>query len=415
MEESYILVGVATGDEENTIKSLDELDALLETAGGRSVFKVVQNLDHPDPGTYIGKGKACEIKDLMEMYEADGIICDDELSPAQMRNLSDLLSAKVIDRTVLILDIFAAHATTNEGKIQVEMAQLKYRLSHLTGLGRSLSRLGGGIGTRGPGETKLEVDRRRLNRRIASLSREIKEMKQTRETTRKRRLNSNIPVLAIVGYTNAGKSSLLNYLTGAGVLAENKLFATLDPTTRIYKTDSGRKLLLVDTVGFINKLPHNLIDAFKSTLEEAKYADILLHVVDSSDEDAPMHTEVVQKTLGELDIGNKRIITVYNKTDLLSADELQAMRPLVGTDGGAVVCVSIKNGTGTDKLMRAIEDELNKDMRAVKLLIPYSRGGTAEEIKECGQVLSTEYNESGILIRAYLPQMMADKYKELCI
>ncbi|MCR5419773.1 MAG: GTPase HflX [Lachnospiraceae bacterium] len=412
MEEKYILVGVSVSDEEETENSLAELSALLDTAGGISVLKVIQRLDHPDPATYIGKGKAYEIRDMLEKYEADGIVCDDELTPAQMRNLTDILSAKVIDRTILILDIFASHAVTNEGKIQVEMAQLKYRLSHLTGLGKSLSRLGGGIGTRGPGETKLEIDRRRLNSRIASLSREIKELKQTRETTRKRRLNSNIPILAIVGYTNAGKSSLLNRLTGANVLAEDKLFATLDPVTRNYETVKGRRLLFIDTVGFINKLPHNLIDAFKSTLEEAKYADILVHVIDSSDPELDLHAQVVYKTLKELAISDKPVITVYNKKDLIDTDRAELISLPRDSGRGLSVSVSVKTGEGMENFQAAIEKVLNENMQPVKLLIPYNEGGAVSEIKRNGQVISEEYDEKGIILRVYLPQMFADKYRE---
>lgn len=351
-KERYILAGVALHGEEEAFSSLEELSALLDTAGGETVFEVIQNLDHPNPATYIGKGKAEELAELVEQYEATGIICDDELSPTQMKNLSDIIGAKVIDRTVLILDIFAAHAMTGEGKLQVEMAQQKYRLSHLQGTGTSLSRLGGGIGTRGPGETKLETDRRRIKSRISSLSHEIEQMKKMRETTRKRRLNSNIPIVAIIGYTNAGKSTLLNRLTKSDVLAENKLFATLDPTTRKYRSVSGRQILFTDTVGFINKLPHHLIDAFRSTLEEAVYADVILHVVDASDENADMHMEIVYETLRELGVEGKPVICAFNKTDIVNDDSAH----FHDKNADKSVRISAKTGEGIADLISVVED-----------------------------------------------------------
>ena len=278
--ERVILVGVSLSDQDDTQKSLDELKELAATAGAETVGTVIQNREQMHPGTYIGKGKIEELKDLLWELDATGIICDDELSPAQMKNLQDELDTKVMDRTLVILDIFASRASTSEGKIQVELAQLKYRQSRLTGFGTAMSRLGGGIGTRGPGEKKLEMDRRLIKSRIAQLNRELKDVKRHREVTREQRNRNRIPVAAIVGYTNAGKSTLLNSLTGAGILAEDKLFATLDPTTRGLKLPSGQEILLTDTVGFIRKLPHHLIEAFRSTLEEAKYADLILHVVD---------------------------------------------------------------------------------------------------------------------------------------
>ena len=281
--EKYILVAVATGDEEAAWDSLDELADLLDTAGGETIFQVVQNLAHPDKATYVGKGKAEELREMIDIHEADGIICDDELTAPQMRNLSEITGAKVIDRTTLILDIFAAHARTREGKLQVEIAQQKYRYARLRGMGEALSRLGGGIGTRGPGETKLETDRRVIQKRIKILSDDIEEMKRARDTARKKRSANAVPTVAIVGYTNAGKSTLLNRLTGSDVLSEDKLFATLDPTTRSAELPDGQQILFTDTVGFINKLPHNLVDAFRSTLEEAGYADIIVHVIDASD------------------------------------------------------------------------------------------------------------------------------------
>ena len=288
-EERVILVGVSISDADDTKDSLEELEELAKTAGAKTVGVVIQNREYMHPGTYVGKGKIDEIKELIWELDATGIICDDELSPAQMRNLQDELDVKVMDRTLLILDIFAARATTSEGKIQVELAQLKYRQSRLAGFGIALSRLGGGIGTRGPGEKKLEMDRRLIKGRITQLNRELKEVRRHRELTREHRAKTKIPVVAIVGYTNAGKSTLLNKLTGANVLEEDKLFATLDPTTRNLRLPSGQEILLTDTVGFIRKLPHHLIEAFKSTLEEAKYADMILHVVDASNPQMDEH------------------------------------------------------------------------------------------------------------------------------
>ena len=294
-KERFIAVAVATGqDPFDPARSLEELAELVDTAGGEVVYSVIQNMSSPSSATYVGSGKVEELRLLLDANEADGIVCDDELAPAQMANLERALQTKVLDRTMVILDIFAAHATTREGKIQVEMAQLAYRSSRLAGsFGTSMSRLGGGIGTRGPGETKLETDRRAIRNRMSRLRSQIKDMEKTREITRKARQKNMLPTIAIVGYTNAGKSTLLNYLTGSEVLEEDQLFATLDPTTRALVMDEGEKVLLTDTVGFIHKLPHHLIDAFRSTLEEARYADIILHVVDASDPDLQMHMDVV--------------------------------------------------------------------------------------------------------------------------
>lgn len=350
--EKYILIGAGRDNEDAAYASLDELSMLLETAGGECICEVYQRMDHPDPATYIRSGKAEEVREMVEAHEATGVICDDELSPAQIRNLTDMLDVKVIDRTILILDIFASHAHTNEGKLQVEMAQLKYRMSHLQGLGKSLSRLGGGIGTRGPGETKLESDRRRISKRIQALSKQIDHMKRMRDTTRKRRLNSDIPIIAIVGYTNAGKSSLLNRLTKSDILAEDKLFATLDPTTRKCRLPDGSSILLTDTVGFINKLPHSLVDAFRSTLEEARYSDALLHVVDASDHDMQMHIKVVYDTLLELGIEGKSVITVFNKVDLLEGIDSD---PLYDPHADNFVRVSVRTGEGMESLIKELE------------------------------------------------------------
>ena len=313
--EKLILVGVSLSDQDDTKESLEELKDLVSTAGAETVGMVIQNREQQHPGTYVGKGKIDELKSMIWELRATGIVCDDELSPAQMKNLQDELDVKVMDRTLIILDIFAARASTSEGKIQVELAQLKYQQTRLTGWGRAMSRLGGGIGTRGPGEKKLEMDRRLIKSRIAQLNRELKDVKKHREVTREQRNRSHIPVAAIVGYTNAGKSTLLNTLTGAGILAEDKLFATLDPTTRDLKLPSGQEILMTDTVGFIRKLPHHLIEAFRSTLEEAKYADIILHVVDASNPQMDEQMYTVYETLQKLGGKDKPVITVFNKID----------------------------------------------------------------------------------------------------
>ena len=331
--EKVILVAVSEKDESKTLASLDELEALADTAGALVLEKFLQPREHPHPGTYLGSGKLEELKERIRDLEADGIICDDELTPAQMRNMSDILNTKVMDRTLLILDIFAQRAATKEGSIQVELAQLRYRATRLTGKGQSLSRLGGGIGTRGPGESKLESDRRAIHRRISVLKAELEDVEAHRMTQRAQRVRNAVPVVAVVGYTNAGKSTLLNALTGSDILAEDKLFATLDPTTRKLTLPGAEEVLLTDTVGFINKLPHDLIDAFKSTLEEAKYADILLHVVDASDPEMRAHMETVYATLRDLKAEDKPILTAFNKCDRDLGEALRTMRrqPRPGT------------------------------------------------------------------------------------
>ena len=336
------------------------------------------------------------------MYEATGIICDDELSPVQIRNLTDILDCKVIDRTILILDIFAAHAFTNEGKIQVKMAQLKYRFSHLQGLGKSLSRQGGGIGTRGPGETKLETDRRRLQKRISVLSHWIADVKRVRETMRKKRDNEGIPVLAIVGYTNAGKSTLLNRLTGSDVMAEDKLFATLDPTTRHCRLPQGQHILFTDTVGFIHKLPHYLVDAFKSTLEEAGYADILLHVVDGSDPEFELHMKTVYETLDELDVKGKKVITVFNKADKYEEDPEIAFY-LRDERAEKCVRVSALPGKGMDELLKIIGDIVREGYVLKKMRFTDDQGAELERIRRTCQIVSQEYLEDCILVEVYMP------------
>ena len=398
--EKYILFAVSCGEEEKAEASINELAELLDTAGGETLAYMIQNIEKPDRTTYIGKGKALELKEMVEFLEADGVICDDELTPSQHRNLADILETKVVDRTMLILDIFAGRATTGEGKIQVEMAQLKYRASRLTGQGTALSRLGGGIGTRGPGETKLETDRRAIQRRLDKLTADVKSLKHVRETTRKKRLESSTPIVAIVGYTNAGKSTLLNRLTSADILAEDKLFATLDPTTRVCRLPNGREILFTDTVGFINKLPHQLIDAFRSTLEEAKYADVILHMVDATSEDAELHKEVVYDTLETLGVKDKPIITAFNKVDLLKdCGEL----PLMDEEADAVIEISAATGEGINDLFEAIENALRGDKVYIERIVAYSEGELLKRIRKYGEVLEEEYIEDGVSIKAYVP------------
>lgn len=398
--EKYILFAVSCGEEEKAEASINELAELLDTAGGETLAYMIQNIEKPDRTTYIGKGKALELKEMVEFLEADGVICDDELTPSQHRNLADILDTKVVDRTMLILDIFAGRATTGEGKIQVEMAQLKYRASRLTGQGTALSRLGGGIGTRGPGESKLETDRRAIQRRLDKLTADVKSLKHVRETTRKKRLESSTSIVAIVGYTNAGKSTLLNRLTSADILAEDKLFATLDPTTRVCRLPNGREILFTDTVGFINKLPHQLIDAFRSTLEEAKYADVILHMVDATSEDAELHKEVVYDTLETLGVKDKPIITAFNKMDLLKdCGEL----PLMDEEADAVIEISAATGEGINDLFEAIENALRGDKVYIERIVAYSEGELLKRIRKYGEVLEEEYIEDGVSIKAYVP------------
>ena len=406
LQEKVILVGVSTDDNDDTQKSLDELEELAATAGAVTVGRVVQNLDQIHPGTYVGKGKLDEIKDLLWETEATGIICDDELTPVQLGNMEDALNTKVMDRTLIILDIFAGRASTNEGKIQVELAQLKYRQSRLTGLGKSLSRLGGGIGTRGPGEKKLEMDRRLIKNRIAQLNRELRDVKRHREVTREQRNKNKIPVVAIVGYTNAGKSTLLNRLTGAGVLEEDKLFATLDPTTRNLKLPSKQEILMTDTVGFIRKLPHHLIEAFRSTLEEAKYADIILHVVDASNPQVDEQMYIVYETLQNLEVKNKPIITAFNKQDKLEDKPI-----LRDFKADHVVRISAKTGAGLDELQSVIEEVLRDQKVLVEKVYSYADAGKIQLIRKYGELLEESYQEDGIFARGYVPAEIYERVK----
>ena len=398
IQERVLLIGVRTGEADDTDGSLDELEELVKTAGALTVGRVIQNREAVHPTTYIGKGKIDEVRALAAETDASGVVCDDELSPVQLRELEDELQMKVMDRTLVILDIFAGRATTSEGKIQVELAQLKYRLTRLTGLGRSLSRLGGGIGTRGPGEKKLEMDRRLIRDRIAQLNRELKEVKRHREVTRTKREKQSVPVAAIVGYTNAGKSTLLNTLTDAGVLEEDKLFATLDPTTRSLTLPGRQEILLTDTVGFIRKLPHHLIEAFKSTLEEAKYADIILHVVDASNPQMDVHMHVVYETLRELGVKDKKIITLFNKQDARTENGI-----LRDFKADRALPISARTGQGLDELKELLGELLRENKVYVERILSYANAGLVNLIRGKGELLSEAYEEDGIHVKAYVP------------
>ena len=397
-KEKVILVTVSLNERDDAEGSLRELAELVDTAGAEAVDAMLQNRESVHPGTYLGKGKIEEVKERLEEIGATGIVCDDELSPAQLRNLSDSLDTKVMDRTMVILDIFAAHASTREGRIQVELAQLKDRAVRLVGMRRSLSRLGGGIGTRGPGEKKLEIDRRRIHDRISQLKAELAEVRRHRDITRAKRTANHMPVAAIVGYTNAGKSTLLNTLTQADILAEDKLFATLDPTTRELILDSGEKILVTDTVGFIRKLPHHLIEAFQSTLEEARYADLILHVVDASNPDMDVQMHVVYETLQKLEIGDKPVFTVFNKIDREGVPEV-----LKDFRADQVFRVSALTGEGLPELKAAISDFLRSRNVLVEKCYPYAQAGKIQILRRYGQLLSEEYTEDGILVTGYIP------------
>ncbi|MBE5973924.1 MAG: GTPase HflX [Paenibacillaceae bacterium] len=398
IEEKVILTAVSTGDGTDVSASLDELEELVKTAGAVTVDKVIQNRERIHPGTYLGKGKIDEIRERVFQLGATGVVCDDELSPAQMRNLEDALQIKVMDRTMVILDIFAARATTREGKIQVELAQLKYRSARLVGLRSSLSRLGGGIGTRGPGEKKLEIDRRLIHDRISVLKSDLEDVKRHREVARQQRDKNHMPVAAIVGYTNAGKSTLLNRLTDAGILAEDKLFATLDPTTRNLSLPGGQQILLTDTVGFIRKLPHHLIEAFKSTLEEAKYSDIILHVVDCSNPQMEIQMHVVYETLRELGVTDKVMVTVFNKIDAALPDTT-----LKDFSSDFQVRISARTGEGIDELENLLETILRSRRIYLEKVYSYKDAGKIQQIRKYGQLLKEEYLEDGILVNAYVP------------
>ena len=404
LEERVVLVGVSERDGDDAEDSLVELAELVKTAGATVVGTLIQRRESIHPGMYVGTGKVQEIAELVEQTGATGIVCDDELSPAQLKNLEQMLDTKVMDRTLIILDIFAARATTSEGKIQVELAQLKYRLSRLSGLGRSMSRLGGGIGTRGPGEKKLEMDRRLINDRIAQLNHELKEMKRHREITRAKREKNQIPVVAIVGYTNAGKSTLLNHLTNADVLEEDKLFATLDPTTRILELAGRQQVLLTDTVGFIRKLPHHLIQAFRSTLEEAKYADYIFHVVDASNPQRDKQMHITYATLDELGVKDKTIVTLFNKQDLRTEHD-----PLHDFRADYVLNISAGKEEGLEEVKALLEELLRENKIYIERVIPYAKAGIIQLIRKQGELISEEYVAEGIAIKAYVPMEIYGK------
>lgn len=407
-QERVILFAASTNASDDTEESVEELRELVKTAGAETVGVVIQNRENIHPGTYLGKGKIQELKEMVWESGATGVVCDDELSPAQLKNLEDALDTKVMDRTMIILDIFAARAKTREGKIQVELAQLRYRAVRLVGLRNSLSRLGGGIGTRGPGETKLEVDRRRIHERISQLKSELQDVERHRDVVRKQREQSGTLTAAIVGYTNAGKSTLLNKLTGAGILAEDKLFATLDPTTRALTLPGGEKVLLTDTVGFIRKLPHHLVEAFKSTLEEARYCDVILHVVDCSNPQMDMQMHVVYETLRRLDIKDKEIITVFNKVDRPDADT--ACRDM---SADYKVKLSAKTGEGIGELLDLFAVILRNRRIYFEKVFAYRDAGRIQTIRKSGQLLSEEYQDDGIRVKAYVPvELFEELYRD---
>lgn len=399
IRERVILVGVDTEGGETAERSLDELAELAATAGAEVTGRLIQTRECVHPATYIGRGKLIELKELLWETEATGIICDDELSSTQLGNLEEELDCKVLDRTLLILDIFAARAVSGEGKIQVELAQLRYRASRLSGLGRSLSRLGGGIGTRGPGEKKLEMDRRLIRERISRLKKELADVERHRELIRSQRNQSGMKVAALVGYTSAGKSSIENALTNAGILEDAMLFSTLDTTTRALQLDGTQEILLTDTVGFIRKLPHHLIEAFKSTLEEAKYADIIIHVVDVSNPRMDEQMYVVYDTLRQMGAEGKPVITLFNKQDRLEKEESHK-----DFQADYSIATSAKTGQGLDKLKAALLEIIRRDQIYVERLYPFADAGKIQMIRSKGQLLSEEYLPEGIQIKAYVPQ-----------
>lgn len=407
IDERVILVGIDTGNEDAANRSLDELSELAKTAKAAVVGRLIQPRESAHPGTYIGKGKLTELKDLIWETDAMGIICDDELTSAQLGNLEEELSCKIIDRTLLILDIFAARAVSGEGKIQVELAQLRYRASRLAGLGRSLSRLGGGIGTRGPGEKKLEMDRRLIRERISRLKKELKDVEKHRELIRTQRKQSGLKVAALVGYTSAGKSSIENVLTNAGILEDAMLFSTLDTTTRSLVLDNTQEILVTDTVGFIRKLPHHLVEAFKSTLEEAKYADIIIHVVDASNPQMDEQMHVVYDTLRQLGAADRPVITLFNKQD-----KLESAGSYRDFQAEYSIPASAKTGEGLAELKKALLEIVRREQIYVERLYDFSEASKIQLIRSRGQLLSEKYVPEGIEVKAYVPK---DIYGKVCI
>ncbi|MDD6199803.1 MAG: GTPase HflX [Firmicutes bacterium] len=407
-QERAVLVGLNadcfTGEQTATDETLEELEALLETAGGFCTGKMLQNRHAPDAHSFIGEGKALEVKMLVEATESTMVIFDNELSPGNIRALEEIIGVTVLDRSALILDIFAQRAKTREGRLQVELAQYQYLLPRLSGMGTSLSRQGGGIGTRGPGETKLETDRRHIRERIARLQSELAQVRQVRSVQRERRMKNSVPVVAIVGYTNAGKSTLLNRLTGAGIPANNRLFDTLDTTSRQLTVSDNLSVILTDTVGFIAKLPHHLVDAFRATLEELQYADLLLHVIDSADEHREEHIAVVEKLIGQLAKPGVPVLRCYNKADLTPREDIPT--------GEDTVAISAAAGTGMEALLSAIEKALGHGRRHIVVTLPYAMGGMVETLHDGAQVLSVEYTSEGIVVETVVDPILYGKLRE---
>ncbi len=411
IQERAVLVGLNadcfTQAQTATEETLEELEALLETAGGFCTAKVLQNRHAPDAHSFIGEGKAMEVKMLAEATEAAMVVFDNELSPGNIRALEEMLGVTVLDRSALILDIFAQRAKTKEGRLQVELAQYQYLLPRLSGMGKSLSRQGGGIGTRGPGETKLESDRRHIRERISRLQSELEQVRQVRAVQRERRMKNSVPVVAIVGYTNAGKSTLLNRLTGAGIPANNRLFDTLDTTSRQLKVSDNLDVVLSDTVGFIAKLPHHLVDAFRATLEELEYADLLLHVIDSADPEREEHIRVVDSLIAKLSKPGTKVLRCYNKADLVMAEDIP-----IGED---VVKISAARGEGMEALLTAIEKTLGHSRHHVELSLPYAMGGMVETLHDSAQVLNMEYTPEGIRAEVILDPILYGKLQKYVV
>ena len=407
-QERAVLVGLNADcfkkEQTATDETLEELEALLETAGGFCTGKILQNRHTPDSHSFIGEGKALEVKMLAEATGSTMVVFDNELSPGNIRALEEIVGVTVLDRSALILDIFAQRAKTKEGRLQVELAQYQYLLPRLSGMGKSLSRQGGGIGTRGPGETKLESDRRHIRERIARLQSELEQVRQVRGVQRERRMKNSVPVVAIVGYTNAGKSTLLNQLTGAGIPANNRLFDTLDTTSRQLSVSDNLDVVLTDTVGFIAKLPHHLVDAFRATLEELEYADLLLHVIDSADENRDEHIEVVDRLIGQLAKPGTPVLRCYNKADLVDRTDIP-----IGED---VVRISAKLGYGMEDLLAAIERTLGHSRHHITVTLPYSMGGMVETLHNNAQVLSTDYTGEGIVVETVVDDILRGRLKD---
>jgi len=408
IQERAVLVGLNadcfTKEQTATDETLEELDALLETAGGFCTGKILQNRHTPDSHSFIGEGKAQEVRMLVEATESTMVVFDNELSPGNIRALEDIIGVTVLDRSALILDIFAQRAKTKEGRLQVELAQYKYLLPRLSGMGASLSRQGGGIGTRGPGETKLESDRRHIRERIARLEQELEQVRHVRGVQRERRMKNSVPVVAIVGYTNAGKSTLLNQLTGAGIPANNRLFDTLDTTSRQLTVSDNLDVILTDTVGFIAKLPHHLVDAFRATLEELEYADLLIHVIDSADPNREEHIAVVDKLITQLAKPGTPVLQCYNKADLVSREQIPT--------GENIVAVSAAKGYGMDAFLSAVEKALGHSRHHVRLVVPYANGGLIDTLHSGAQVLQVEYTGEGIQVEAILDPILYGRLKD---